>query len=177
MEKADSWSVDGHKTLNTPYDSGIILCKHPQALVAAMQQTGSYIPYSENRDGMHYTPEMSRRGRVVELWATLKTLGRSGVEELVDGLCARAQQTANQLKAEGFRVLNEVVFNQVLVTGDTPDETGALLKRLQQSGEIWCGGANWHGQPVIRISVCSWATTEKDIDRLTAAFVAARKEI
>jgi glutamate/tyrosine decarboxylase-like PLP-dependent enzyme len=177
MEKADSWSVDGHKTLNTPYDSGIVLCRHPEALVAAMQQTGSYIPYSENRDGMLYTPEMSRRGRVVELWATLKTLGRSGIEELVDGLCARAQQAAGQLKAEGFRVLNDVVFNQVLVTGDTPDETGALLKRLQQSGEIWCGGANWHGQPVIRISVCSWATTEKDIDRLTAAFVAARKEI
>jgi hypothetical protein len=84
---------------------------------------------------------------------------------------------AGQLKAEGFQVLNEVVFNQVLVTGNTPDETGALLIRLQQSGDIWCGGANWQGRPVIRISVCSWATTEKDIDRLTAAFVDARKEI
>jgi len=177
IEKADSWSVDGHKTLNTPYDSGIVLCRRPEALVAALQNTGSYILYSENRDGMLYTPEMSRRGRVVELWATLKTLGRSGVEELVDGLCARAQQAAGQLKAEGFQVQNDVVFNQVLVTGDSPDETGALLKRLQKSGEVWCGGANWHGQPVIRISVCSWATTEKDIDRLTEAFVAARKEI
>jgi glutamate/tyrosine decarboxylase-like PLP-dependent enzyme len=124
---------------------------------------------------MLYTPEMSRRGRAVELWATLKILGRSGVEELVDGLCARAQQAAEQLKAEGFHVLNDVVFNQVLVAGDTPEQTGVLLKGLQESGEAWCGGANWHGQPVIRVSVCSWATTEKDIDRLVAALVAARQ--
>jgi glutamate/tyrosine decarboxylase-like PLP-dependent enzyme len=177
MEKADSWSVDGHKTLNTPYDNGIVICKHPQALAAAMQQTGSYIPYSENRDGMLYTPEMSRRGHAIELWATLKILGKSGVEDLVDGLCARAQQAAGQLKTEGFQILNDVVFNQVLVAGDTPAQTNALLKQVQQSGEAWCGGASWHGQPVIRISVCSWATTPTDIDRLVAAFVAARQKM
>jgi glutamate/tyrosine decarboxylase-like PLP-dependent enzyme len=100
-EKADSWSVDGHKTLNTPYDSGIIFCKHPEALVAAMQNIGSYIVYGEQRDGMLYTPEMSRRGRAVELWATLKTIGKSGVEELVDGLCERAAQFAALMQANG----------------------------------------------------------------------------
>ena len=175
LEKADSWSVDAHKTLNAPYDGGIVLCRHGEALVAAMQLTGSYIIYSENRDGMLYTSDMSRRGRGIELWATLKTLGRSGVEELVDGLCARAQQAAKGLKAAGFQVLNEVVFNQVLVAGDTPDQTAAVLKGLQRSGEAWCGGAKWQGQPVVRISVCSWATTPEDIDRLVAAFVAARR--
>jgi glutamate/tyrosine decarboxylase-like PLP-dependent enzyme len=174
LEKADSWSVDGHKTLNTPYDSGIVICRQRDALVSAMQATGSYIIYSENRDGMLYTPDMSRRSRAIELWATLKTLGRSGVEELVDGLCARAQQAADQLRAEGFRVLNEVVFNQVLVAGNTPEQTAALVKGVQQSGEAWCGGAQWQGQPVVRISVCSWATTPQDINRLVAAFVAAR---
>lgn len=174
MEKADSWSVDAHKTLNAPYDGGIVLCRNREALVSAMQATGSYIVYSENRDGMLYTPEMSRRSRAIELWATLKTIGRSGVEELVDGLCARAQQAAEQLKAEGFQVLNDVVFNQVLVAGDTAEQTTAMVKKIQQSGEGWCGGATWHGRPVIRISVCSWATTAQDIDRLVAAFVAAR---
>lgn len=98
MEKADSWSMDGHKTLNTPYDSGIVLCRQRDALTGSMQSTGSYILYGENRDGMLYTPEMSRRGRSVELWATMKTVGKSGVEELVDGLCARAQQFAEQMK-------------------------------------------------------------------------------
>ena len=175
VEKADSWSVDGHKTLNTPYDSGIILCRHHEALASAMQATGSYILYSENRDGMLYTPEMSRRSRAIELWATIKILGKSGVEELVDELCVRAQQFAKQLNAQGFHILNDVVFNQVLVTCDSPEQTAATLKNLQQSGECWCGGAKWHDTPVIRVSVCSWATTEEDITRTVSAFVQARE--
>lgn len=176
-EKADSWSVDAHKTLNVPYDSGIVLCRQPEALVAAMQATGSYLLYSENRDGMLYTPEMSRRGRALDMWATMKTLGRSGIAELVDGLCQRARQLAEAMRAEGFQVLNDVVFNQVLVTGETPEQTTAIIARVQQSGECWCGGARWHDTPVIRVSVCSWATTEEDIRRTVAAFVQARKEI
>ena len=176
MGKADSWSVDGHKTLNTPYDSGIVLCKHPEALNAAMQMTGSYIIYGENRDGMLYTPEMSRRSRAIDLWATLKSIGKSGVEELVDGLCERAQQCAQALAAQGFHILNEVVFNQVLVAGDTPEQTAAVLKNLQQSGECWCGGSQWHDTPVIRVSVCSWATTPEDIHRTVKAFVKGRDD-
>ncbi|MGE5631978.1 MAG: pyridoxal phosphate-dependent decarboxylase family protein [Caulobacteraceae bacterium] len=174
LEKADSWSVDAHKTLNAPYDCGIILCRNREALVTALQATGSYIQYSKKRDGMLYTPEMSRRARAVELWATLKFLGRRGVEELIDGLCEHAEQFAELLSAEGFHILNDVVFNQVLVSCDTPEQTKATLENIQKSGECWCGGAVWNGEPVIRISVCSWATTAEDIERSASAFVKAR---
>ena len=177
IEKADSWSVDAHKTLNAPYDCGIILCRHRDALIAAMQATASYILYSEQRDGMHYTPEMSRRARGVELWATLKSLGRDGVEELIDRLCDHAKRFAENLHASGFRILNDVVFNQVLVACDTPERTKATLDNIQKSGECWCGGAIWNGEPVIRISVCSWATTSADVERSVAAFVNARNAV
>jgi len=173
-ERADSWSVDAHKTLNAPYDCGIVLCRHPDSVVAAMQNTGAYIVYGEQRDGMLYTPEMSRRSRGLELWATLKTLGRSGAAELVEGLCDRAAQAARQLRAAGFRVLNEVGFNQVLVACQSREQTLETMQRLQASGECWCGGSTWQGETVIRLSVCSWATTAEDIDRTVAAFVAAR---
>lgn len=174
VDGADSWSVDAHKTLNAPYDCGIVLCRRPQATVAAMQNLGAYIVLSPQRDGMLYTPEMSRRSRAIELWATLKALGRSGAADLVDGLCRHAADAARQLQAAGFRILNEVVFNQVLVACDSPEATQATLQRLQASGECWCGGSTWQGQAVIRLSVCSWATTEADIVRTVAAFVAAR---
>jgi glutamate/tyrosine decarboxylase-like PLP-dependent enzyme len=177
IEKADSWSVDGHKTLNTPYDCGIILCKNRDALAASMQATGAYIQYGENRDSMLYTPDMSRRARAVELWATLRFLGRNGVAELVDGLCKRATQFAKQLAENGFRVLNEVVFNQVLVVCDTPAETERTLAGIQASGECWCGGTNWQDKPAIRISVCSWATTSEDVDRSVQAFITARDAV
>ncbi len=174
IEKADSWSVDGHKTLNTPYDSGIILCKDRDALVSALQATGSYIVYGENRDGMLYTPEMSRRARAVELWATFKYLGKQGIDELVLGLHERAKQFADGLSRNGFRILNDIVFNQVLVTCDNEEETETTLKNLQDLRDCWCGGSVWFDKKVIRISVCSWATTEKDIDISIKSFVKAR---
>ncbi len=177
IEKANSWSVDAHKTLNTPYDCGIILCKQPEALVNAMQASASYILYSDKRDGMLYTPEMSRRARVVELWATLKFLGKDGVEQLVDRLCDHARRFSVDLHAQGFHILNDVVFNQVLVACDTPEQTRATLENIQKSGECWCGGAVWNGEPVIRISICSWATTDTDVERSIAAFVNARSPL
>ena len=173
--KGDSWSVDGHKTLNTPYDCGIVLCRHPDSLVAAMQASGSYIIYSDKRDGMLYVPDMSRRARSIELWATLKYLGRSGIEQLVNGLCEKASFFAGELNRNGFQILNEVVFNQVLVACDTPDQTQATLERIQGSGVVWCGGTVWKDEPAIRISVCSWATTSEDVRRCVAEFVKARQ--
>ena len=174
MEKADSWSADAHKTLNTPYDCGVVLCKDRSALVGSMQATGSYIQYSESRDGMLYTPEMSRRARSIELWATLKYLGASGVRELMDSLCDNAQYFAEKLSENGFAVKNDVVFNQILLQCETAEKTTATLKHIQAGGECWCGGATWHNEPVIRISVSSWQTTKEDIDDCVEVFKECR---
>jgi len=173
LAHADSWSVDAHKTLNAPYDVGVVLCRDRDALHGAMRIGASYIPDGEQRDGMRLTPEMSRRARAVELWATLKSLGRAGVTELLERLCRHARQFGQDLAAQGFRVLNEVVFNQVLVACDTPANTTATLARLQRAGECWCGETLWQGEPAIRLSVCSWATTDDDVQRAVAAFVDA----
>jgi glutamate/tyrosine decarboxylase-like PLP-dependent enzyme len=174
IEAATSWSVDGHKTLNTPYDNGIILCRDKASLVAALQASGSYIIYSDNRDGMLYTPEMSRRARATELWATIKYLGKSGIDELVSELHTRAVQMSSELRAEGFEIINDVVFNQVLVACENDAITDGTIGYVQESGECWVGGAKWRQRAVVRISVCSWATTSEDISRSVEAFVEAR---
>lgn len=174
IELADSWSFDGHKTLNTPYDSGVIMCRDRDALVNALHAAGAYITYSKQRDGMLHTPEMSRRARIFELWAALKYLGKSGVDELVDGLHQRARQFADELAQQGFEILNEVVFNQLLAACDSDAETDTTIDLIQQSGECWVGGTSWQQRRVIRVSVCSWATTEADVTRSVRAFVAAR---
>ncbi len=180
MHKAHSWSVDGHKTLNTPYDSGILLCRDKEALVTALQASGAYLTanYSDRRDGMMYTPEMSRRARAIELWAALKYLGRSGVDELVYGLHERAVQFAEELRAADFEILNDVVFNQVIVSPSHDEEiTQQILQQIQASGECWVGSSIWQGKKVIRISVCSWVTSEEDIRRSAQAFIHAREII
>ena len=175
IELADSWSFDGHKTLNTPYDSGVIMCRDRDALVNALHASGAYIVYSDNRDGMLHTPEMSRRARVCELWAALKYLGRSGIDELIYGFHVRARQFADELEKHGFEILNEVVFNQVLVACDSDPVTTETIKNVQQSGDCWIGGTQWQQRSVMRVSICSWATTSADVTRSVNALVDARE--
>ena len=177
MEKADSWSVDAHKTLNTPYDCGIVLCRHPDPLVSALQNTGDYIIYGDQRDPMLYTPEMSRRARGVELWATMKFLGKSGIAALVERLCRRARLMGELLEKEGFIVRNDVVFNQVLVALPDEADTKAVLQQVQEDGTCWCGGSVWNGVAAIRISVCGWPTTEADIRDAAQAFARAKASV
>lgn len=175
MALANSWSVDAHKTLNTPYDCGIVLCEDKEALISSLQASGAYLVYGEKRDGMLYTPSMSRRSRIIELWAVIKYLGKAGIEEMILGLHERSRQFAEELQAQGFQVLNEVVFNQVIVACDSDTLTEETLKNVQDLRECWCGGSQWFGRMVIRISVCSWATTAEDVSRSVASFVKARK--
>jgi glutamate/tyrosine decarboxylase-like PLP-dependent enzyme len=162
---ADSWATDAHKWLNVPYDSGLAFVRPADDLRAAMGLTAAYLPQGEHREPSQYVPELSRRARGVEIWAALKSLGRSGLAELVERCCAYARRFADGLTAMGFEVLNEVVLNQVLVSFGTPEATGLAIAAIQEDGTCWCGGTVWQGRTAMRISVSSWATTEADVDR------------
>jgi glutamate/tyrosine decarboxylase-like PLP-dependent enzyme len=164
IEYASSWAVDGHKTLNTPYDCGITLCNDKEALTNALHMSGGYLVLSEERDGMFYTPEMSRRARIIELWATMKYLGRNGIDNLVTGLYERAKQFATELsEVPGFEILNDVAFNQVVACCENDELTGRVIDAIQKDRVCWVGGSTWMGRRVIRISICSWMTTEEDV--------------
>ena len=176
VEQADSWALDAHKWLNVPYDSGLALCRHPEALRAAMSTSAAYLVQGDQREPYQYTPEMSRRARGVEVWAALRSLGRSGVAELVERTCGLAARFAAGLEAAGCAILNEVVANQVLVSfGDEPT-TRAAIAAIQADGTCWCGGTSWQGRAAMRISVSSWATTEVDVDRCIAAIARIARE-
>jgi glutamate/tyrosine decarboxylase-like PLP-dependent enzyme len=121
---------------------------------------------------------MSRRARAIELWAALKYLGRDGVDELVVGMHQRAQEFADQLKQADFDILNDVVFNQVIVSPSSDESvTQSIMETIQKSGECWVGGSIWQGKKVIRISVCSWVTSSEDISRSVEAFIKARDSV
>ncbi len=174
MQKASSWAVDGHKTLNTPYDSGVILCRYPKALISALHTSGEYILVSENKEPFHFAPELSKRSRAIELWAVMKYLGKSGIKSMVTGFHERAKQLEAGLNKMGYQIINNVVFNQVLVATNNDKKTEQVIDYIQQSGECWVGGSTWQGRTVIRVSICSWMTTEKDIERTLEVFKQAK---
>lgn len=177
-EKATSWAVDGHKTLNTPYDCGIILCADQEAMISALHMSGSYIVESIERDGMFYTPEMSRRARIIELWSIMKYLGKNGIDEMIRTMNQRANQFAEEIgQVKGFYVENDIVFNQVIVRCDSDKITEQALSNIQMLRECWLGGSMWFGRKVMRVSICSWATTENDISKSVKSFEKALKLI
>src|SRR5205814_9529911 len=127
-ELSDTCLLIGHKFLNVPYDSGVIFCRHREALMSAFKASASYFQWSEHRDSMNFRPSMSARARAIELWAVLKTLGREGVRRLIEQLCGNARSFAKLLSDQGFEIHNDVVFNQVLTSCDDDALTRATLQ-------------------------------------------------
>jgi glutamate/tyrosine decarboxylase-like PLP-dependent enzyme len=166
LELADSWATDAHKWLNVPYDSGLALVRDPNTLKAAMAITAEYLPtQATERNPSDFTPELSRRARGTEVWAVLRSLGRSGLAELFERNCRQAKRFARGLRDAGYEVLNDVVLNQVVVCFGDAARTRQVIEALQKDGTCWCGITEWRGRTAMRISVSSWATTEADVER------------
>jgi len=171
IPSAHSWAADAHKWLNVPYDSGIVFVADPQHLKASMSSRAAYLIAGDTREPSHYTPELSRRARGVEVWAALRSLGCSGLADLIGRNCRYARRFAEGLKNAGCDVLNEVVLNQVLVSFGSAERTRQVVGRVQEDGTCWCGGTEWQGHVAMRISVSSWATTEEDVERSLRAII------
>ena len=172
IARADSWATDAHKWLNVPYDSGLVLCRHPEPHRAAMSIKAAYLIHDEHgeRDSLDYNPEFSRRARGIPVYAAIRALGREGIAEIVDRCHAMARRFADTLAQNGVAVLNEVVLNQVLVRfGDDDALTRLVIERVEQEGTCWMSGTTWQGKAAMRISVTNWTTSESDIDRSAAA--------
>jgi glutamate/tyrosine decarboxylase-like PLP-dependent enzyme len=183
LDRVDSLATDGHKWLNVPYDSGIVLTAHADAHQASLLMPAHYIQMSPGeREPRAFTPDESRRARVLPMYAALRVLGRDGVSDLVDRCCTLATRMAARLAAHAdVRILNDVVLNQVLVQfRRAPDDDAAaaaltrdVISRVQADGTCWAGGTTWHGQVAMRVSVSNWSTGPDDIDRSAAAILEA----
>ena len=178
-DRADSWTIDGHKWLNVPYDCGYALVRDGAAHQTALTVGAPYYPEpGATRENWHFVPESSRRARGFATWAALRSLGRSGIAELVERCCALARRMADTLRTqERVSILNDVVLNQVLVrfeppSGDADVFTREIIRRIQADGTCWLGGTTWRGQAAARISISNAATTEADVDRSAAAILA-----
>lgn len=174
VDRADSWTIDAHKWLNVPYDSGMVVIRdaerHQLLKRSRCAYAGEAVP--GHRDGSAWAPENSRRARAFVLYAAIASLGRSGVADLVDGCCDAAAHVARRAaELPGCRVLNDVVLNQVLLRFTPPAGVDPaahheqLAEALRGSGTCWLATTRWQGEPALRVSVSNWSTTLADVDR------------
>jgi glutamate/tyrosine decarboxylase-like PLP-dependent enzyme len=178
VELADSWACDGHKWLNVPYDGAYAFCAHPDVHATALAYTAEYLTgqvAGREFGGGDFVPESSRRARGFATWAALRSLGRSGVADLVDRCCELARRFAAGLDdIDGVRVVNDVVLNQVLVRVGDADLTDRLEQAIQDDGTCWMGATTWRGERLLRIAVSNWTTTEADVDLVVATIARLR---
>lgn len=171
LDRADSWATDGHKWLNVTYDCGIAFVRREGALRRTFSAVAGYLPPESGFESMHHTPQSSQRARQIEVWAVLRTLGRSGIAELVQRSSSCAATIADRLRAAGLEILNDVVLNQVLIRYCDGAMTAQLIDAIQSDGRIWCGPTAWRGDTALRISVSSWKTTASDAERAAAVII------
>jgi len=178
VELADSWAIDCHKWLNVPYDSGLAVVRDPEHLRRALSSgNAAYLTQGSGREPWQFTPDASRRARGVELWAAMRSLGRAGLREMIERNCRQARMFADRLRGAGFRILNDVVLNQVLVSFGSAEETRQVIAEIQSDGTCWCGGTVWQGNTAMRISVSSWATTDLDVEKSVEAMIRIGKGV
>jgi glutamate/tyrosine decarboxylase-like PLP-dependent enzyme len=180
-ERADSWATDGHKWLNVPYDCGYAFVAHPEEHRAAMEHHASYLVHaSDVRDELDWTPEHSRRARGFATFAAMRELGRRGLSDLIARCCRHAHAIVTRIGAmPNARTVCVPQINQGLVRfldqrprateEDHDRRTDAVMAAINATGEAFFTGTTWRGRRCMRVSVSSWRTTAKDVDRAVAA--------
>ncbi len=181
VELADSWTNDGHKWLNTPFDCGYAFVADAEAHRGAFSHRASYTTFVDGaRDQIDWNPEWSRRGRGVPTYAALRQLGRAGIADLVERTCAHAHALTTRIGClPGAQMLWEPTINQGLVRfldprpGATDEDhdrrTDETISRIVATGEAFFGGTTWGAMRCMRVSVCNWQTSEADVDRAVSA--------
>ncbi|MFN8082869.1 MAG: pyridoxal-dependent decarboxylase [Dermatophilaceae bacterium] len=172
LADADSWATDAHKTLNTPYDTGVAVVRDAAALTRAFGHHAAYLLEAATPDPHEMVPEMSRRARGVPVWAALSSLGRDGVAALVDGMVTSARRLAEGLaQLPGVEVLHDVVYTQVSVAAESDERTSEVLRRVLAEGVIHPSGSRWQDRTVIRFSVSNHATDAAAVDATVEAML------
>jgi glutamate/tyrosine decarboxylase-like PLP-dependent enzyme len=188
-DAADSWSTDGHKWLNVPYDCGYAFVRDPVPHHASMAVQSSYLVQGAGaRDEVDWTPEFSRRARGFATYAALRQLGRQGVAELIDRCCDITVAFIERIaKLPGAEALCEPLVNQAMVRfldpnpnateGDHDRFTDDVMAAIRATGEAFFTGTRWHGVRAMRISVSNWQTSFDDVDRVVACIAQVLEDL
>jgi len=168
LADADSWATDAHNALNVPNDCGLAIVRDADALASSMAMHGDYLIQASG-DPQERTPELSRRGRGFAIWAALRSLGRTGVLDVVERPADQARSFADAAREiPGCEVVDEPVFTQVCLRFGDVDRTRAVGDALVADGATWISASLWDGRAIVPVSVSNWGTTEEDVRRAVA---------
>lgn len=185
LEKADSWSVDGHKWLQIPYDSGFAIVKDAMAHKRAMDMSAGYLNQSEDdgRNPTEFNPELSRRARGFAAWAVFYALGKGGVRDLVAGHCNSARLVADCIaQIPGLDVIGTTDLNQVVLAAAVDHASPCVaietLARIMNTEHgVFVKTAMWKGRNVLRLSLIAKGTDAGTAETLASSIRSAWQDV
>jgi len=182
FERADSATVDGHKWLNVPYDSGYAFVRDYGLMARAFRYSADYLPV-EDRDRPTpgaIGPESSRRGRSFAVWATLQAYGRDGHRRIVEHCLDIALHFAQQVRQQPqLELLNDVQLNIVSFRynpgGLSEEQLNVINQRLGEAvlndGRFLCGTSKMGSRTIFRPAFSNWRTRFSDVEEFAEVIV------
>ena len=185
-ERADSFVVNPHKWLFTPFDLSALYCRRLEVLRRAFTLTPEYLRTSEAgevRNGSDYGVQLGRRFRALKLWMILRYFGREGLAARIREHCRLARDFASWVEAStDWELLAPVPFSVVCfraraaVEGETEGQGAARLDALNErlmnavnaTGEMFLSHTKLGGLFTLRLAVGNIRTTERHVRRAWA---------
>jgi glutamate/tyrosine decarboxylase-like PLP-dependent enzyme len=189
MERADSLTLDPHKWLGVPVDSGCALVRNGDELREAFSTLPPYLRQDAGEEVgtfAEYGFEQTRPFRALKTWATIAARGRDGIVDQVVRANALARELAALIQREPALELTaapetSIVAFRATPPGCAPDRLEAVNRALpeavQARGRAFVTGTVYGERETVRACILHPGTTEADLATLVAEVVAVASEL
>jgi aromatic-L-amino-acid decarboxylase len=159
IEQADSFILDPHKWMFTPFDCCALLYRHPELARATHTQDASYLDVIHVSDGewnpTDYAYHLTRRARGLPLWFSLAVHGLDAYREAIEIAARLAREAADLIKeAPQLELIREPDLGVVLFRriGWKPEDYDAWADQLHKDGVAFIPPSKWEGETVGRFA-------------------------
>jgi aromatic-L-amino-acid decarboxylase len=165
-ERADSIGVNPHKWLGVPMDCSALWTRRPDDFRRAFSLVPEFLQSPDDAVNLsELSIPLGRRFRALKLWAVLRCYGRAGLQGRIREHVRLAELFEGWVRAEpGWEVVAPRHFSLVCFRREgSDDENERLLKRVNDSGEVFLSHARLGDRYALRLAVGNFRTTEQDV--------------
>jgi aromatic-L-amino-acid/L-tryptophan decarboxylase len=166
IEQADSFILDPHKWLFTPFDCCALLYREPELARATHTQDASYLDVIHVSEGewnpTDYAYHLTRRARGLPLWFSLAVNGVDAYREAIEVAAQLARDTATLINTTPhLELIREPDLGVVLFrrTGWKPEDYDAWAQALHDEEIAFIPPSKWEGETVGRFAFLHPHTT------------------
>ena len=187
IERADSVTLDPHKSLFAPYGTGALVVRDVETLRAAHAVSGHYLQDLDEQlvpDAADLGPELTREFRGLRIWLPLHLYGVGAFRDALDEKLDLAQHAFRRLAAEG--TLELPVPPTLTVVGlrmrgrdeaESDQLSRLLLQRVNLGRRAFLSSTVVGGRFTVRLAILAHRTHQDRVDEAVDAIIGAARDL